>query len=75
MNTKQKRKKKRKLIERDGCRCCLCGKDFPEEELTLEHLIPKSRGGTNHFLNLGLSCRQCNQSRGNSLHPLAKETK
>ena len=35
----------------------------------MEHLIPKSLGGSNAFENLYLACRQCNQFRGNRLLP------
>jgi 5-methylcytosine-specific restriction endonuclease McrA len=47
-----------------GDRCCL-----PEEKLTLDHLKPKSRGGSNSLENLRLACFPCNNSRGNSLYP------
>lgn len=32
---------------------------------TVDHIIPKSRGGTNHDCNLRLLCRKCNMERGN----------
>ena len=69
LNSKQNRKKKQQLIEFYGCYCWWCGKDFPEDELNIEHLTPLSRGGTNNFENLRLAFRQCNSSRGNSLYP------
>lgn len=41
--------------------CRYCGTD---EDLTIEHLIPRSRGGTDAQSNLGVSCRTCNQDKG-----------
>lgn len=32
---------------------------------TIEHIIPKSKGGTNHYDNLALACFKCNMYRGN----------
>ncbi|WP_445638757.1 HNH endonuclease [Nostoc sp. DSM 114161] len=42
---------------------------MPQERLTIEHLLPKSRGGSNSFENLRLSCFKCNNTRGNSIYP------
>ena len=45
-------------------RCCVyCqAKDLP---LQIEHLIPRSRGGTDRVSNLALACNRCNQKKGN----------
>ncbi|GGA20294.1 MULTISPECIES: HNH endonuclease [unclassified Okeania] len=69
MNPKQKRKKKQQLIEDFGCYCWWCGKCLMPEKLTIEHLLPRSKGGSNSKENLRLSCFKCNNSRGNSLYP------
>lgn len=73
MNTKQKNRKKAQLVERDGIKCCWCGKTFPKERLTVEHLIPisQSKGwsGKNSLDNLSLACLPCNRSRGDRLFP------
>ena len=60
----------RKLLKRDGDRCRWCGIrlviDGPAaawDTLTLEHLVPGSTGGTNSLVNLGLSCKRCNNRR------------
>jgi 5-methylcytosine-specific restriction endonuclease McrA len=51
------------LLEKFDRTCVYCGiKDVPME---IEHVIPKSRGGTNSITNLVLSCRKCNQKKGN----------
>lgn len=46
-----------------GYRCVYCGKtDVPFE---LDHIWPRSRGGSNRVSNLALSCHDCNQAKGN----------
>jgi len=51
------------LLEKFGRKCCYCGKE--NTPLEVEHIIPKSRGGTNRVDNLCLACRECNQKKGN----------
>lgn len=51
------------LLEKFGRRCAYCGKgNIP---LEVEHIIPKSRGGSNRVTNLTIACRNCNQEKGN----------
>lgn len=51
------------LLEKFNRKCCYCGKtDTP---LEIEHITPKSRGGSNRVSNLCLACRSCNVSKGN----------
>ncbi|WP_448572860.1 HNH endonuclease [Trichothermofontia sp.] len=69
MSPKQKRSKKDQLIREYGSCCWWCRKQLPADTLTLDHLKPKSKGGSNSLENLRLSCFQCNNSRGNSLYP------
>ncbi|NUN66199.1 HNH endonuclease [Pseudanabaena biceps] len=52
-----------------GLCCYWCRQDFLFEQLTLDHLRPSSKGGSNNPENLRLTCRKCNGSRGNSLFP------
>lgn len=51
------------LLEKFGRKCCYCGKE--NVPLEVEHIIPKSRGGTDRIDNLCLACRDCNQRKGN----------
>ena len=54
------------LLEKFGRKCFYCGaKNTPLEK---EHILPKSKGGTNRASNLTLSCRPCNIEKGNR-HP------
>ncbi|MDD5531108.1 MAG: RNA-guided endonuclease IscB [bacterium] len=51
------------LLEKWGRKCAYCGKtDIP---LEIEHIIPKSRGGSNRVFNLTISCNKCNQKKSN----------
>jgi 5-methylcytosine-specific restriction endonuclease McrA len=64
-------KKKNKIIAlllRDGCSCPYCGVKFETiEDITLDHVVPKSLGGSNSNKNLLLSCQECNGKKGNML--------
>lgn len=54
---KNRKAKKRKIFKRDNKKCLCCGK---KTTLTLDHVIPKSLGGTDTYTNLQLLCEQCN---------------
>jgi len=49
---------------RDGLACCYCNTTVEEDILTLDHIIPYSKGGTNLSHNLVTACKKCNCSRG-----------
>jgi len=53
---------KANILVRDGYRCAYCGSK--REKLTLDHIIPKSRGGSSTFENCVASCRPCNNHKG-----------
>ena len=44
--------------------CAGCRIHFPFRNLTVDHIIPKSRGGTDHLDNLQLLCNACNSMKG-----------
>ena len=48
-------------------RCCYCGKKFALNQLNLDHVIPKSRGGKTDWSNIVTSCVPCNLKKGNRL--------
>ncbi len=60
--------KKQMLYNIQYGNCCYCGKNKSIDEMTVEHLIPKSCGGTRKIGNLSLSCKKCNNKRGNNLY-------
>jgi 5-methylcytosine-specific restriction endonuclease McrA len=51
------------IVERDGARCVWCGRRPWPRDLTLEHLLPRSRGGHATPANLAPACRPCNRAR------------
>ena len=44
--------------------CAGCSTHFPFRNLTVDHVIPRSKGGTDHLDNLQLLCSACNSSKG-----------
>ena len=50
------------LLEKHGRKCFYCGKAVSDFEV--EHMLPKSRGGSNRIDNLTLSCHDCNEKKG-----------
>lgn len=48
------------LYERDKGMCQYCGKSLTKSESTVDHVKPKSKGGTNSWNNVVLSCKPCN---------------
>ncbi|MCA2961237.1 MAG: HNH endonuclease [Silvanigrellales bacterium] len=44
--------------------CSYCGKKFTFKELTLDHIVPLSRGGTTSPGNVVPACRMCNKGKG-----------
>ncbi len=59
---------------RDDFRCVYCERDLRdvgERGITLEHVIPRSKGGSNRDDNLVTSCLPCNSSRQNARLPRA----
>ena len=53
-------KRRQKIYQRDGWRCVACGIGH---DLTLDHILPKSKGGTDALDNLQTMCRTCNQAK------------
>jgi hypothetical protein len=50
----------RTLFRRDDYRCLYCGNQFSRSELTRDHVIPTSRGGTDKWENVVAACKRCN---------------
>jgi 5-methylcytosine-specific restriction endonuclease McrA len=53
---------RKNVLKRDGNKCQYCGS---KESLTLDHVIPKSRGGGDSWDNLITCCATCNVKKGN----------
>ena len=56
--------KRQRIFERDGYRCVYCGAQFAAEELTVDHIEPRVRGGDRSDGNLVTACGGCNTRKG-----------
>jgi hypothetical protein len=52
------------IFLRDKDICQYCGRQLNKKERTLDHILPRSKGGETSFLNCVAACRKCNQSKG-----------
>ena len=52
------------IYKRDNNTCQYCGS---RKNLTIDHIIPKSKGGGDNWFNLTLACSRCNTKKGNKL--------
>ncbi len=55
---------RKNILLRDRNTCQFCGHVFPASELTLDHVMPRSRGGHSSWENLVACCYQCNNRKG-----------
>ena len=54
------------ILDRDGHSCVYCTAPLLEDSFVLDHLVPVSKGGTNHRHNLVAACEVCNRRRSDS---------
>lgn len=64
---------RRGVLQRDGCRCIYCGvqagetqrgQTLAKQDFTVDHIIPRSRGGRNTWGNTACACPICNHRKG-----------
>lgn len=55
---------RRNLFARDGYRCQYCGEMKPMTQLSVDHVVPRSRGGSTTWENVVCSCVGCNTKKG-----------
>ena len=55
---------RKNILLRDHNTCQYCGRAAPPQDLTLDHVVPRSRGGSSGWENLVACCRPCNNRKG-----------
>ncbi len=63
----QKSQIKRRILEKTGGVCAVCGRSLEYEKVTIEHYIPKYHDGTDDERNLLPLCKNCNKSKGSRI--------
>jgi len=53
------------ILKRDSYQCQYCGYIDSRKNITVDHIVPRSRGGMNSFANCVAACRSCNIKKGN----------
>jgi len=53
------------VYRRDGFICQYCGIEYDVEDLTFDHVVPQSRGGSTNWTNIVTCCSPCNRRKGN----------
>jgi hypothetical protein len=56
-----------RLFKRDRMTCAYCATVFPRSMLTRDHVLARSRGGNDTWMNCVTACRDCNQEKGSRL--------
>ena len=51
---------RKNIIIRDDSNCQYCGQKVSKSAITIDHIIPRSRGGESNFTNCVVSCMRCN---------------
>ena len=51
------------VLKRSGSRCELCGVSSREKQIDVDHIVPRSKGGSNDLSNLQALCRTCNAQK------------
>ena len=55
---------RRNIFARDNNQCQYCGKKFPTSELSLDHVLPRSQGGTSTWENIVCACVELQRPQG-----------
>lgn len=58
---------RRNIYLRDNHTCQYCGVMPPKDEITIDHILPRSRGGKTTWENVVLACIRCNTRKGSKL--------
>jgi 5-methylcytosine-specific restriction endonuclease McrA len=64
MPPRQLRFNRRNIFLRDGFSCQYCGAKPRRDDLTIDHIQPRSRGGLSTWENIAVACMKCNTKKG-----------
>jgi 5-methylcytosine-specific restriction endonuclease McrA len=64
---KETRLSRENIFARDGYVCQYCGHKFAVSQLSVDHVIPRERGGRNTWENLVTACKVCNEKKANRM--------
>lgn len=64
-HNKRIRFSRRNVVIRDNSKCQYCSKNIGKSSGTLDHVIPRSRGGKTDYNNCVYCCKDCNNTKGN----------
>lgn len=53
---------RKNILRRDGFKCAYCGRS--DIQLTIDHILPRARGGSDSWENLICACTSCNNRKG-----------
>ena len=59
--------KRENVFIRDHHVCTFCGRRYASDDLTIDHILPRSKGGERSWTNLTTACATCNKRKGNEL--------
>ena len=55
------------LFQRDHYRCAYCGRQFSRDVLTVDHIVPRDKGGRSTWENTITACKSCNARKSNKM--------
>lgn len=58
---------KKNIMRRDSFRCQYCGVILIEEDQTIDHIVPRAKGGRHEWKNVVAACRKCNTKKADKL--------
>jgi len=65
LHNKKYQEIKKELLRKNGAICWYCGYDLTTNEIHIDHIHPRSEGGSDDIDNLALSCEFCNRAKFN----------
>jgi 5-methylcytosine-specific restriction endonuclease McrA len=63
---------RKNIFSRDQYVCQYCGKDLCDKTATVDHVVPRCKGGGSTWTNMVAACKSCNLSKGNRTPKEAK---